>query len=148
MKITKEHVGKIFSVKDVPQSEPCLNCTPCLRLRIMEMGIIPGEKIELEKARTNLTETEQKLMLQLESAKTEYNYSLEELETSKQNLALAERIENKQQIKFFEGISTSFELTEAQRQLYSMQQNYLQAMFSIIANKATLDNALNTPINN
>lgn len=49
MKITKEHVGKIFTVEDVPQSEPCLNCTPCLRLRIMEMGIIPGEKIELEK---------------------------------------------------------------------------------------------------
>ena len=49
MKITKEHTGKIFTVEDVPQSEPCLNCTPCLRLRIMEMGIIPGEKIELEK---------------------------------------------------------------------------------------------------
>lgn len=49
MKITKEHVGKVFTVEDVPQSEPCLNCTPCLRLRIMEMGIIPGEKIELEK---------------------------------------------------------------------------------------------------
>jgi Fe2+ transport system protein FeoA len=49
MKITKEHAGKIFTVEDMPQSEPCLNCTPCLRLRIMEMGIIPGEKIELEK---------------------------------------------------------------------------------------------------
>ncbi|UMB53392.1 TolC family protein [Lutibacter sp. A64] len=104
-------------------------------------------KIELEKARTNLTETEQKLLLQLESAKTEYNYSLEELETSKQNLALAERIENKQQIKFFEGISTSFELTEAQRQLYTMQQNYLQAMLNVIATKAALDNALNISIN-
>ena len=49
MKITKEHVGKIFTVEDIPQSEPCMNCTPCLRLRIMEMGMIPGEKIELEK---------------------------------------------------------------------------------------------------
>ena len=105
-------------------------------------------KIELEKATTNLTLTEQKLLLQLETAKTEYNYSIEEFETSKQNLALAERIENKQQIKFFEGISTSFELTEAQRQLYTMQQNYLQVMLTIIANKAALDNALNTPINN
>ena len=104
-------------------------------------------KIELEKAKTNLTETEQKLMLQLESAKTEYNYSLEELETSKQNLALAERIEKKQQIKFFEGISTSFGLTEAQRQLYTMQQNYLQAMLNVIATKAALDNALNISIN-
>jgi outer membrane protein TolC len=105
-------------------------------------------KIELEKARTNLTETEQKLFLMLESAKTNYNFSIEEYETSKQNLSLAERIENKQQIKFFEGISTSFELLEAQRQLYTMQQNYLQAMLTVIANKATLDNALNTPINN
>lgn len=105
-------------------------------------------KIELEKARTNLTETEQKLFLMLESAKTNYNFSIEEYETSKQNLSLAERIENKQQIKFFEGISTSFELLEAQRQLYTMQQNYLQAMLAVIANKATLDNALNTTINN
>ncbi|SNR73525.1 TolC family protein [Lutibacter flavus] len=104
-------------------------------------------KIELEKARTQLTETEQKLLLQVESSKTDYNYSLEELETSKQNLALAERIEKKQQIKFFEGISTSFELTEAQRQLYTMQQNYLQAMLNIIATKAALDNALNISIN-
>ncbi len=105
-------------------------------------------KIELEKAKTNLTLTEQKLMLQLETAKTEYNYSIEEFETSKQNLALAERIESKQQIKFFEGISTSFELSESQRQLYTIQQNYLQTMLTIIANKAALDNALNTPINN
>ena len=104
-------------------------------------------KIELEKAKTNLTETEQKLFLLLESAKTNYNFSIEEYETSKQNLSLAERIENKQQIKFFEGISTSFELLEAQRQLYTMQQNYLQAMLNVIAKKATLDNALNTPIN-
>ncbi|WP_372793305.1 TolC family protein [Lutibacter sp.] len=105
-------------------------------------------KIELEKSKTNLTETSQKLQLQLESAKTEYKFSLEEFDTSKNNLALAERIENKQQIKFSEGISTSFELSEAQRQLYTMQQNYLQAMLNVITNKAALDNALNTPINN
>jgi outer membrane protein TolC len=105
-------------------------------------------KIELEKSRTLLSETAQKLNLQIESAKTEYTYSIEEYERSKQNLALAERIENKQQIKFIEGISTSFELSEAQRQLYTMQQNYLQSMLNVIANKAALDSALNTPVNN
>lgn len=104
-------------------------------------------KIELDKAKTDLTQIQQNLLLKLASAKTDYNYNIEELETSKQNLALAKRIENKQQIKFFEGISSSFELAEAQRQLYQMQQNYLQAMLNVIASKATLDNALNTPIN-
>lgn len=105
-------------------------------------------KIELEKATTNLTLMEQNLTLNLESAKTDFNFNIEELDTSKQNLALAKRIEKKQQIKFFEGISSSFELAEAQRQLYAMQQNYLQAMLNVIASKATLENALNTPINN
>ena len=105
-------------------------------------------KIGLDKARTQLEETSQRIMLELEVARTEYNYSLEEYETSKQNLNLAERIESKQQIKFFEGISSSFELSEAQRQLYTMQQNYLQAMANVINTKAALDNALNTPLNN
>lgn len=105
-------------------------------------------KIEYEKAKTNFDETRQKILLELETAKVTYQYSVEEFETSKQNLALAERIEKKQLIKFFEGLSTSFDLTNAQNQLYTMQQNYLQAMLDVIASKAALDKALNTPINN
>ena len=104
-------------------------------------------KIALDKAKTNLTEIEQRLYLELEKAKTEYNYSVEAYETFKRNLHLAERIEAKQQIKFFEGISTSFELNEAQTQLYRTQQEYLQSMLNVISTKAALDKALNTPIN-
>lgn len=104
-------------------------------------------KIELDKAQTNVDETEQRLYLELERAKTEYNYSVEEYETFKRNLKLAERIEAKQQVKFFEGISTSFELNEAQSQLYRTQQEYLQSMLNVISTKAALDKALNTPIN-
>jgi len=103
-------------------------------------------KIELEKAKTNLYETSQKIKLQVEKAKTDFKYTLEELTTSKENLALAERIEHKQEVKFFEGISTSFDLSKAQTQLYTMQQNYLQAMLNVIAKKAALDTALNSPI--
>lgn len=105
-------------------------------------------KIEYDKAKTNLEETSQRVLLELETAKIEYQYRIEEFETAKQNLALAERIEKKQEIKFFEGLSTSFDLTNAQNQLYTMQQNYLQAMLDVIASKAGLDKALNTPINN
>ena len=54
MKVSNEHIGKILTVKDVPQSEPCLDCTPCLRLRIMELGIFPGEKIKIEKHQLGL----------------------------------------------------------------------------------------------
>ena len=64
----------------------------------------------------------------------------------KRNVDLAQRIEKKQRIKFFEGISSSFDLLQAQNQLYAQQQNYIQAMLTIIAKKATLENALNLQI--
>ncbi len=96
-------------------------------------------KIALEQAKTQMLQVEQSLKLQFEKAKSDYEYSLEQLNTTKSSLTLAERIENKQQIKLKEGLSSSFDLSEAQRQLYTAQQNYLQAMLDVINKKATLE---------
>jgi outer membrane protein TolC len=100
-------------------------------------------KIALEKAKTQLTETEQRLKLQYANAKSEYEFSIEEYETAKTNLNLAERIEKKQQIKFTEGLSSSFDFNDAQRQLYAAQQKYLQTMVEIINKKASLEKVIN-----
>lgn len=100
-------------------------------------------KIALEQAKTSVTETEQKLKLQFAKAKSDYEFSIEQLATYKSNLNLAERIESKNQIKFKEGLASSFDLTEAQRQLYSAQQSYLQAMLDVINKKATLEKLVN-----
>ena len=56
----------------------------------------------------------------------------------KKNLDLAERIENKNQIKYSEGLASSFELRQAQTQLYSVQQKYLQSMVDVINNPQQL----------
>mgnify|MGYP000123437788 FL=1 len=90
-----------------------------------------------------MKQTEQNLILQHKSALNDYEFSIEQLSTSKSNLNLAERIENKQQVKFKEGLSSSFEFTEAQRQLYSSQQNYLQSMIDVITKKTALDKITN-----
>ncbi len=103
-------------------------------------------EIELEKAKAELTETEQQLKLNIASAKSNYQFSIEQYETSKKNLSLAERIENKNQTKFFEGVGSSFELRQAQTQLYGAQQEYLQAMLNVITTKTELETLLN--INN
>ena len=96
-------------------------------------------KIALEQSKTKMLQVEQTLKLQFEKAKSDYEYSLEQLNTTKSSLTLAERIENKQQTKLKEGLSSSFDLSEAQRQLYTAQQNYLQAMLDVINKKATLE---------
>ena len=103
-------------------------------------------KIALESADIRLEETKQRLSLLAEKAKSDYQLSIENYTTAKKNVGLAERIENKQRIKFFEGISSSFDLLQAQNQLYTQQQNYIQSMLNVIAQKATLENALNLPI--
>ena len=100
-------------------------------------------KIDLEKSRTELTETEQKLKLQYQKAKSDYEYSINQYNNAQANLKLAERIEAKQQIKFKEGLSSSFDFAEAQKQLYSAQQEALQAMLEIINKKATLEKLVN-----
>lgn len=103
-------------------------------------------KIALETADIRLEEIKLKLKLQAENAKSDYQLSIDTYETAKRNLNLSERIEKKQQIKFNEGITTSFDLLQAQNQLYAQQNNYIQSMLNIIASKATLENALNIPI--
>lgn len=103
-------------------------------------------KIALETADLRLEETKQRLSLQAKKAKSDYQLSIENYNTAKKNVGLAERIEKKQRIKFFEGISSSFDLLQAQNQLYSQQQNYIQSMLDVIAKKAALENALNLPI--
>jgi len=100
-------------------------------------------KIALEKAKTELQETEKQLALQLERARNDYQLAIETYQTSKDNLALAERIENKNNIKYTEGLATSFELRQAQTQLYTAQQEYLQAMVDVINRKTALENILN-----
>lgn len=96
-------------------------------------------KIALEQAKTELTETEQRLKLEYLTAKSKFDFDVEQYFSSKQNLTLAERIEKKQNVKFTEGLSSSFEFTEAQRQLYTAQQDYLQAMVNVINSRAKIE---------
>ncbi len=100
-------------------------------------------KINLEKSKDDLKETEQRIMLEIATAKSNYKFAIEDYGIKKDNLKLAERIENKNQIKFFEGISSSFDLRQAQTQLYTAQQELLQAMLDVINQKAELETILN-----
>ena len=102
-------------------------------------------RIALQQATTDLEETTQQIKLQLATAKNNHQFAINTLQNRKENLALAERIENKNRIKFKEGIGSSFDLRQAQTQLYTIQQEVLQSMLDIVTTKATLETILNTP---
>ncbi len=100
-------------------------------------------KINLKQSEIDRNETSEKLKLQVSTAKNKYQFALDQFQTSSQNLILAERIAEKEQIKFFEGLSSSINLTNVQNQLFSIQQVYIQSILEIIYTKVELENALN-----
>ena len=105
-------------------------------------------KINLEKSKRNLTTLKQELQIKLKRADNELDFANRDLKTKKQALELAKRIEEKNQIKFFEGLASSFELSQAQTQLYSAQQQYIEAMLYLLNKHIALDVMLNPdPIN-
>ena len=64
---------------------------------------------------------------------------LERAESIVRLLEVAYRIERKNEIKYTEGVTGSFELRQAQLQLYDLQNQHLSAMQDIIKSKTELD---------
>lgn len=100
-------------------------------------------KISLMQSEIKKQEISENLKLQVSTAKNKYQFALDQFKTSKENLSLAESIAEKEQVKFFEGLSSSIDLTNTQNQLFGSQQNYIQSIIEIIQSKVELENALN-----
>jgi len=100
-------------------------------------------KIADLKAQNTKTETERLLALQFETLTSALTLAREQVVTTKDNLDLAQRIADKNEIKFKEGMASSFELREAQLQLFAAQQEYLSALVSVVTSHTDLANFLN-----
>ena len=102
-------------------------------------------KIAMLQAESDLTETQERILIEVKAAENDYKLAVENYFTNKENLELATRIEKKNQLKYFEGVTSSFELREAQLQLYSAQNNYIKSIQEVIQKKLSLQTILNTP---
>ena len=96
-------------------------------------------KIEFEKSIIDLSESKNRILIELDNANSEYEYALNSYNNAIENLKLAEKIERKNQIKFLEGLVSGLELRQAQIQLYSIQNELLQSMIEVINKKTALE---------
>jgi len=104
--------------------------------------------INIEKSKRELLTVRQEIQIQIKRAKNEFNFAQQNLKIKTKALDLAEKIERKNQIKFNEGLSTSFELSQAQTQLYDTQKEYIEAMLDVLNKHISLDILLNTNTEN
>jgi outer membrane protein TolC len=94
------------------------------------LASINKAKLEQQKVRDRLADTERALKMQAIKAKDDFSSALEQLETSNKNVALATRIKEKTLMKYQEGLATSMELTQAENQQIQAQTEYINTLFN------------------
>jgi outer membrane protein TolC len=100
-------------------------------------------KIAMNQAMTNLEEQEEKIQAKVQEKLNDYQLAIRTLNVSEQNMRLSVSIEEKNSIKFFEGIASSFEFRQAQLQLLDSQQKYLNSVLELISIKTELETLYN-----
>jgi len=100
-------------------------------------------KLSVLQAETKLIEVKAQIYVDWQNALNNYALAKEEHATALENLSLAERIEKKNTTKFFEGLAGSFDLRQAQLQLYQAQQKAIQGMRNVVLEKTILDTIIN-----
>ncbi|KAA3632063.1 MAG: TolC family protein [Bacteroidetes bacterium] len=77
--------------------------------------------------------------LQVKIAHRNYKNALENIDSRKRNVDLAERIFEISQIKYREGMGSSLEIIQAEQSLFQSQQNYIQSLYDFILAKIDLE---------
>lgn len=98
--------------------------------------------ITLEKHRLVMRDFERSMTLEVENAKINFQNSLKNSQTTERNLELAERIYETTKIKYREGVGSSIEVNQAERELYQTQTNYINTLYDLLVAKIELEKAL------
>ena len=99
-------------------------------------------QIDLALAEVERKKIEQQLIQEVKNSEIAYDNAIDNYYTSQELVALSNKILEKEQIKFNEGISSSMDLTNAEEQLFRAQNQYIQAAFDVIQSKSALYQAL------
>jgi outer membrane protein TolC len=105
---------------------------------------ISQAKYDLEKSRLNKENAEQGLIMDFETAMSSYQTAFSNFTTNKESMTLSKKVYDKTVIKYREGVSSSFELTQNQNQFLTAESNYYNSVLSLLNAKAKLDRILET----
>jgi outer membrane protein len=127
-----------FAVKDVVGAS--------LNVPIFTSGMrnakVSEAKFDLAKAELAKENASQGLIMEFETAKSNYQTAFSNFVTNKESMDLSKKVYDKTVIKYKEGVSSSFELTQNQNQFLTAESNYYNSVLSLLNAKAKLDRIL------
>lgn len=81
------------------------------------------------------------MLLQANAAQINYTNGLKSLENQKENQKLANEVLRVAKIKYQQGVGSSIEVTQAQTDLQTADNNYIQSLYDALVSKVDLDKA-------
>jgi outer membrane protein len=103
---------------------------------------IERAKLDLEEVVRQRDQAIEGIRLEVMNAKIKYQNAVQKVTNTNESLELAERIYKTTQIKYKEGLASSFELNQMETTLFMEQSSYIQALFGLLMAKAELEIAL------
>jgi outer membrane protein TolC len=129
-----------FAVKDVVGAS--------LTFPIFTSGMrnsqVSEAKFDLAKADLAMANAEQGLIMEFETARNNYQTAYSNFTTNKESMELSKKVYARTLIKYREGVSSSFELTQNQNQFLTSESNYYNSILSLLNAKAKIDRILST----
>lgn len=129
-----------FAVKDVVGAS--------LSIPIFTSGMrnakVSEAKFDLAKSDLAKEDAGQGLIMEFETAKSTFQTAYSNFITNKESMDLSRKVYDKTVIKYKEGVSSSFELTQNQNQFLTAESNYYNSVLALLNAKAKLDRILST----
>lgn len=101
-------------------------------------------KFDLEKSRLSKENAGQGLIMEFESALSSYQTAFSNYASIKESMNLSKKVYDKGIIKYHEGVSSSFELSQNQNQFLTAESNYYNSVLLLLNAKAKLDRILSS----
>lgn len=98
-------------------------------------------KLEVTKAQMDKEDTERSLKKVFYETSVDYNNAFDSYKTAQDLIKLSSNIYRKEQIKFKEGLGSSFDLQNSETQLYTSQAKLYESAIGLVQAKVALDKA-------
>jgi len=102
---------------------------------------IKEAQITLQKSQNDLEDAKNAFSLQASVARTTYLNGLQSLENQKRNQQLARDVLRVAKIKYQQGVGSSIEVTQAQTELETADNQYIQSLYDALISKVDMDKA-------
>jgi len=104
---------------------------------------IKKTEVEVKRMTDMVSMTREAVQLEYNTATTELSFSKKRMSQAKSNLELAKSILQKEEIKYREGMSTSFNITQRNQQVINAQGTYTNAAIAYMNAQTKLNKVLN-----